>query len=141
MRFAKKNGQICFSLRKFFAISSAIQRIAGDCGCDAVVPFGQQLRISGWSELNEASARSVSQNLQFHLSAPAQRQQLQRKQTSDATSLWRLCCRASFCHSGKGTLDVASRGPRDEGRSCRCRPFVRFPNSMILIIMLQESHI
>ena len=32
-----KNGQICFSLRKFLAISSAIQKIASDCGCDAVV--------------------------------------------------------------------------------------------------------
>ena len=34
-----------------------------------------------------------------------------------------LCCRASVSHSGQGTLDVASRAPRDEGRSCRCRPF------------------
>ena len=37
MRFAMKNGQICFSLRKFLAISSAIRKIASDCGCDAVV--------------------------------------------------------------------------------------------------------
>ena len=37
MHFAMKNGQICFSLRKFLAISSAIQKIASDCGCDAVV--------------------------------------------------------------------------------------------------------
>ena len=33
----KMNGQICFSLRKLLAISSAIQKIAGDCGCDALV--------------------------------------------------------------------------------------------------------
>ena len=39
MRFAMKNGQICFSLRKFLAISSAIHKIASDCGCDAVVHF------------------------------------------------------------------------------------------------------
>ena len=32
----------------------------------------------------------------------------------------RLCCRASVWHSGKGTLDVESRGaPRDEGSSCQ----------------------
>ena len=37
MRFAMKNGKICFSLRKFLAISPAIQKIASDCGCDAVV--------------------------------------------------------------------------------------------------------
>ena len=36
----------------------------------------------------------------------AQGQQLQLKQTSDATSLLRLCCRSSACHSGKRTLDV-----------------------------------
>ena len=36
-----------------------------------------------------------------------------------------LCCRASVCHSAKYTLDVASRAPRDEGRSCRCRRFER----------------
>ena len=45
------------------------------------------------------------------------------KLTSDAISLSRLCCRASVSHSGKGTLDVASRAPRDAGRSCRCHPF------------------
>ena len=37
-------------------------------------------------------------------------------------SLLRLCCCASVCHSGKGTLDLASRVPRDAGRSCRRRP-------------------
>ena len=35
----------------------------------------------------------------------------------------RLCCRASVSQSGKGTLDVASGAPTDEGRSCHCRPF------------------
>ena len=57
-------------------------------------------------------------------SATAEGQQLQAKQTSDATSLLRLCSRRiSVCHSGKGTLDVAFRVARDEGRSCHCRPF------------------
>ena len=40
MRFAMKNGQICFSLRKYLAISPAIQKIASDCGCNAVVHLG-----------------------------------------------------------------------------------------------------
>ena len=40
MHFAMENGQICFSLRKFVAISLAIQKIASDCGCDAVVHLG-----------------------------------------------------------------------------------------------------
>ena len=68
--------------------------------------------------------------LQFEgvFSAPVQGQQLQLKQTSDATSELRLCCRASVCHSGKGTLDVASGAPRDEGRSCRCRPSILYRN-------------
>ena len=37
----------------------------------------------------------------------------------------RSCCRASVSHivSGKGVVDVASRAPRDEGRSYLCRPF------------------
>ena len=56
-------------------------------------------------------------------SAPAQGQQQHLKQTSDVASLLRLCCRTSVSHSGKGTSDVASRAPRDGGRSCRCRPF------------------
>ena len=40
MRFAMKNDQICLSLQKFLAISSAIQKITSDCGCDAVVHLG-----------------------------------------------------------------------------------------------------
>ena len=40
MHVVMKNGQICFSLRKFLAISSAIQKIASDCGRDAVVHLG-----------------------------------------------------------------------------------------------------
>ena len=43
MRCAMKNGQICslsLSLRKFLAISSAIQKIASDCSCDAMVHLG-----------------------------------------------------------------------------------------------------
>ena len=42
MHFAMKNGQICFSLRKFLAISPAIQKIASDCGCDAAVHLDVQ---------------------------------------------------------------------------------------------------
>ena len=53
MHFAMKNGQICFSLRKFLAISSAIQKIASDCGCDAVVHLAKvwtrYLRGEFWS--------------------------------------------------------------------------------------------
>ena len=41
MHFAMKNGKISFSLRKFLAISPAIQKIASDCGCDAVVHRAQ----------------------------------------------------------------------------------------------------
>ena len=51
MRFAMKNDQICFSLRKFLAISPAIQKIASDCGCDAVVHSGPTARAgSGGGE-------------------------------------------------------------------------------------------
>ena len=46
MHFAMKNGQICFSLRKFLAISPAIQKIASDCGCDAVVHLGVAVKSS-----------------------------------------------------------------------------------------------
>ena len=56
------------------------------------------------------------------LSVPAQGQQ-QLKLTPDATSLLRLCCRASVCHSEEGTLDVASNAPRDKGRSLALSPF------------------
>ena len=42
--FAMKNGQMCFSLRKFLAISSAIQDIPSDCGCDTVVHLGPRPR-------------------------------------------------------------------------------------------------
>ena len=40
MHFAMKTGQSCFLLWKFLAISLAIQKIATDCGCDAVVHLG-----------------------------------------------------------------------------------------------------
>ena len=36
---------IGFSLRKFLAISSAIQKISSDCGCDAMVHYVEQLEI------------------------------------------------------------------------------------------------
>ena len=57
MRFEMKNGKICFSLRKFIAISPAIQKIATDCGCDAVVhsaqiatnPFARASMILAWT--------------------------------------------------------------------------------------------
>ena len=42
MRFAMKSGQMSCSLRKFLVISSAIQKIASDCGCDAVLPLSFQ---------------------------------------------------------------------------------------------------
>ena len=51
-------------------------------------------------------------------------QQQQLKQTSDGKSLSGSCCRAFVSHSGKGTSDMASRDPRDEGSSCRCRSSV-----------------
>ena len=44
MRFATKNGKICFSLQKFPAISPAIQKIASDCGCDAVVHLAREAK-------------------------------------------------------------------------------------------------
>ena len=44
MQFAMKNGKICFSLRKFLAISPVIQKIASDCGCDAVVHLGLEAK-------------------------------------------------------------------------------------------------
>ena len=46
MHSAMKDGQICFSLRKFLAISPAIQKIASGCGCDAVVHLGSHPRES-----------------------------------------------------------------------------------------------
>ena len=55
MHFAMKNGQICFSLRKFLAISPAIQKIASDCGCDAAeaiqepLPLKQTMRLRATS--------------------------------------------------------------------------------------------
>ena len=42
MYFAMNNGQICFSPPNFFAISSAVQQMTSDCGCDAVVPQFQR---------------------------------------------------------------------------------------------------
>ena len=48
-----KNAQIYFSLRKFLAISPAIQKIASDCGCDAVVHLGAKWeRLNGRKALN-----------------------------------------------------------------------------------------
>ena len=47
-------------------------------------------------------------------SSPAQGQQLQLEQTSDATSSLRLCCRASASGIGQGILEVASRVPFPE---------------------------
>ena len=72
----------------------------------------------GWTPAGASKATSPMFGLPN--SGPAQGQQLQLKQTSDVTSLLRLCCRASVYHSGNIALDVASRVPRDEGESCCC---------------------
>ena len=37
--------------------------------------------------------------------------------------LYCACVVALLCATGKGSLDVASGVPKDEGRSCSCRPF------------------
>ena len=71
MHFAMKNGQICFSLRKFLAISPAIHKIASDCGCDAVVHLAlhryfpeflkgaQTMKCKLWTETLEFSRLKV----------------------------------------------------------------------------------
>ena len=41
--------------------------------------------------------------------------------TSDVTSKFPLCCRASVLRSGEEALDVASDDPPDEALSCRRR--------------------
>ena len=63
MHFAMKNGQICFSLQKFLAISPAIQKIASDCGCDAVVHLGAN-RLSGCIP---GAVSSLAELLHLHL--------------------------------------------------------------------------
>ena len=57
MQFAMKNGQICFSLRKFLAISPAIQKIASDCGCDAVVHLARETLFTLFRGLGPESHR------------------------------------------------------------------------------------
>ena len=52
-------------------------------------------------------------------SAPAEGQQQQLKTTSDVTSKFPWCCRASVLWSGKEALDAASDDPPDEALSCR----------------------
>ena len=53
-------------------------------------------------------------------SAPVEgQQQKQLKTTSDVTSKFLWCCRASVFWSGKEALDVASDDPPDEALSCR----------------------
>ena len=52
-------------------------------------------------------------------SAPAEGQQQQLKTTSDVTSQFPWCCRASVLWSVKEALDVASDDPPDEALSCR----------------------
>ena len=55
-------------------------------------------------------------------SAAAKGQQQQLKTTSDVTSKFLWCCRASvLCEVEKEALDVASDGPPDEALSCRRR--------------------
>ena len=53
--------------------------------------------------------------------APAEGQQQQLKTTSDETSKFPWCCRASVLWSGKEALDVTSDDPPDEALSCRRR--------------------
>ena len=83
MRFAMKNGQICFSLRKFLAISPAIQKITGDCGCDAVVR----------SQTGKKSAGRGGVIGSGRLLAPPPRK-----------PLLRVCCRAGVCVDARRVL-------------------------------------
>ena len=59
---------------------------------------------------------------------------------TDATSVWRSCCRASVWRSGNVALDVTSRDPRDEGGGCRCRlvGFSRYWQQQVLAFMRYE---
>ena len=57
MHVAMKNGQICLLLRKFLAISPAIQKIASDCGCDAVVHLGSRKKSTKIKFLGPETAR------------------------------------------------------------------------------------
>ena len=52
-------------------------------------------------------------------SAPAEGQQQQLKTTSNVTSKFPWCCRASVLRSGKEALDIASDDPPDEALSRR----------------------
>ena len=63
MHVAMKNGQICFSLRKLLAISPAIQKIASDCGCDAVVHLGTEEK-RGWKGRGWGRNRHCQVNVQ-----------------------------------------------------------------------------
>ena len=63
MHFAMKNGQIRFSLRKFLAISSAIQKIASDCGFDAVVHSGPRQREREQYSVHRRSFRGCGEDV------------------------------------------------------------------------------
>ena len=56
-----------------------------------------------------------------HQQKGSEGQQQQLKMTSDVTSKFPWCCRASVSWSGKEVLDVASDDPPDEALSCRRR--------------------
>ena len=77
------------------------------------------------SELNEIcqGGTSAEGSWKKYFSAPAEGQQQQLKTTSDVTSKFPWCCRASVLSNGKEALDVASDDPSDEALSRRRRAF------------------
>ena len=99
-------------------------KVASDLRFRAAITEPKTLSFCGISgDLPPSTQKSLAIAIVRFWCAKVRGQQLQVKQISDATSESCLCCRASACHSGKGTIDVASGAPKDEGRSCRCRPF------------------
>ena len=103
MHFAMKTGKMCFSLRKFLAISLAIQKIASDCGCDAVVHLDQHQNLCNTKKiLRGIHFVKITENM-FQPPAP--------KETKNTTSVWRcqLILIAAFSYKKKSVAATNSR--------------------------------
>ena len=88
MCFAMKNGQICFSLRKFLAILSAIQKSLSDCSCDAVVHLVPNVATLTTSALSSQLPRSLQMLLRrsfwAHSSPPEFKKEEQQEEEEAA---------------------------------------------------------
>ena len=118
---------VCTPIHLSASCFHASRRLVGACLATGDRIFATGISTSGRAPTtnnqqptNNKQPTNQPKNKQTNKQTNKQQQQ-QLKTTSDVTSKFSWCCRASVLRSGKEALDVASDDPPNEALSCRRR--------------------